>query len=180
MIDPALVRSPAGLLLGFKTGIPDGPEPQEFQLARSTTGELDGPWELVGKPDISVFGNTIENYQFLHLGRQWQLLATTNTFDRPYLFDLRGNPRDATGWLDWSTGRELKIPQERWNTGRGSTGITFEHANCAFIVDGRKIGAYYYLVYADSSDLTDFGGTGHAKLAVARSKDLAHWSVPPH
>ena len=49
-----------------------------------------------------------------------------------------------------------------------------------FVVDGRKIGGHFYLVYSDAPDLTDFGGTGHGVLAIARSRDLVHWSVPPH
>ena len=178
MIDAALVWSPAGLLLGYKTGTPDGV--QQFEIARSAGGTLDGPWTPVGAPDISVFTNTIENFQFLHLNGHWMLLATTNSFDKPYLLTVRGDPTDPGSWLHWSKGRLLDVPQEAWNPGRGSTGVTFEHANCAFVIDGRRIGAYYYLVFADAPELTEFGSAGHDVLAVARSRDLTHWTVPPH
>src|SRR5262249_46517873 len=67
---PALAWTPAGLLLGFKTG----QDVQSFELARSTTGTLAGPWALVGKPDIRVFGDTIENYQFIEIDGHWKLL----------------------------------------------------------------------------------------------------------
>ena len=63
--------TPAGLLLGFKTGVTT----QAFEIARSSSGSLDGPWQLVGKPDIRVFGDTIENYQFIHLPDGWKLLG---------------------------------------------------------------------------------------------------------
>ena len=40
-------------------------------------------------------------------------------------------------------------------------------------------GPYVYLVYADSSEMTEFHGTGHARLALARTRDLSTWSLPP-
>lgn len=177
MIDPALVWSPAGLLLGYKFGLRDGP--QAFEIARSASGSLDGPWTLVGRPDISVLGDTVENYQFLRLDGRVELLATSNNLDRPYLFDLAGASDRPAGWLHWSAGRQLVVPQEAWNPGRGITGATFEHANCAFVVDRRRIDGFVFIVYADSPDLTSFGGQGHARLGIARSRDLVHWSVPP-
>ncbi len=177
VIDPALVWSPAGLLLGYKVGLPDGQ--QAFELARSRSGSLDGPWTVVGRPDIRVLGDTIENYQFLHLDGRFELLATSNTLDRPYLFDLAGDVHDPRGWLHWSPGRQLVVPQEAWNPGRGLTGATYEHANCAFVVDRRRIDGWVYLVYADAPELTSFGGAGHDSLGIARSRDLVQWSVPP-
>ena len=177
LIDPALEWTPAGLLLGYKVGAADGP--QAFEIARSASGTLDGPWTLVGRPNISVYGDTIENYQFVRLAGRWQLLATSNRFDRPFLFELAGNPRDPHGWLRWSPGRQLIIPQEPWNRGRGTTGLTYEHANCAFVVNRGLVDGRYYLVYADSSELQSFSGAGHAQLALARSTDLVHWTVPP-
>jgi len=122
VIDAALGWTPAGLLLAYKIGTVGG-EQQAFELARSTSGSIAGPWKLVGRPDINVFANTIENYQFLHIRGRWQLLATSNSLDRPFLFDLVGNSHQAAGWLHWSNGRELHIPQEqRWNPGKGLSG----------------------------------------------------------
>ena len=37
---------------------------------------------------------------------------------------------------------------------------------------------YYYVTYAGSSELTRFGGWGHAEIGIARSTDLVHWQVP--
>jgi hypothetical protein len=176
LIDPALGYSPAGLLLGFKVGTTE----QHFEIARSTTGTLAGPWTVVGRPDISVYGDTIENYEFLTIGGKYALLATSNVLDKPQLFLLAGAPRTAAGWLHWSAARELVVPQESWNPGKGVTGSDFEHANCAFLVgSGARIGAFSYLVYGDSPALTTFGGAGPARFGLARSTDLVHWSVPP-
>jgi hypothetical protein len=175
LIDPAVVWSPAGLLLGFKRGV----DQQQFELARSSSGTLRGPWTLVGAPDITIRGDTIENYQFLHVDGRWQLLASTNNGNQPAVFELAGDPASPTGWLRWSPGRILDVPQEGWNPGAGLTGSDYEHANSAYLVDGRRVGGWYYLSYSDAPDKTAFNGEGHAVVAIARSRDLEHWSVPP-
>jgi hypothetical protein len=178
LIDAALAWSPAGLLLGYKLGTTNGSEQQHFEIARSVTGSLAGPWQLIGRPHISVYGDTIENYQFLHIAGRWILLATSNMFDRPELFDLAGDPARPSGWLDWSSARELQVPQQRWNTGHGITGTTYEHANCAFLIDQHAIDGYFYLVYSDAPDMMTFDMQGHAVIAIARSTDLTNWTVP--
>ncbi len=179
LIDPALVYSPAGLLLGFKSGTTDGGSSQHFEIARSTTGTLAGPWVVIGRPDITVYGDTIENYEFLDIGGRRALLATSNTLDRPQLFQLTGPVDEAKGWLQWSAARELHVPQEAWNPGGGVTGSTYEHANCAFLVGGGgRLDGFSYLIYGDSPELTTFKGAGHAEFGIARSTDLVHWSVP--
>jgi hypothetical protein len=175
LIDAALAYTPAGLLLGYKVGV----DAQAFEIARSMSGSLAGPWKVIGRPDIRVYGDTIENYQFLHLHGGWQLLATSNLFDRPFLFTLAGNPALPAGWLHWSAGRQLEVPREAWNTGVGVTGSTYEHANCAFVVDRGPIDGEYYLVYSDSPNKSTFGVEGPAVVALARSRDLVTWSVPP-
>jgi hypothetical protein len=180
LIDPALVYSPAGLLLGFKVGTTDAGSVQHFEIARSATGTLAGPWTVIGRPDISVYGDTVENYEFLTVGGKPALLATSNVLDRPQLFRLAGAPGLASGWLHWSPAREVVVPQESWNPGKGVSGSDFEHANCAFLIGGgAQIGGYSYLVYGDSPSLTTFGGAGHAQFGLVRSTDLIHWSVPP-
>ncbi len=175
MIDAALAWTPAGLLLGYKFGS----DAQHFEIVRSASGSLDGPWDIVGQPAITVLGDTIENYQFLHLRDSWQLLATSNVLDRPYLFDVQGDASKPSNWLHWSRGRELRLPQEAWNPGTGVTGGTYEHANCAFVVNRGPIDGYYYLAYSDSPNKTTFRGEGPAVLALARSRDLVQWKPPP-
>ncbi|MGH9079362.1 MAG: hypothetical protein ACRDYE_04650, partial [Acidimicrobiales bacterium] len=93
MIDGALTFTGHQLLLGFKYSSPT--QPAVFELARSTTGTPEGPWVLVGRPDIAVNGDTVENYEFLTLAGRWHLVATSNTLDQPWLFTLAGDPSTA-------------------------------------------------------------------------------------
>lgn len=178
MIDGALVFTGTQLLLGFKYSSPS--QPQVFELARSTSGRPAGPWVLVGRPDITVNGDTVENYEFMMLAGHWHLMATSNVLDQPWLFTLAGDPRTATGWLHWTGGSQLLVPAEAFNTGPGVSSVDFEHANSGFICDATGLpGHYFYLFYAGSPELTSFGGWGHARIGVARSTDLVHWQVPP-
>ncbi len=179
MIDGALAFTGHQLLLGFKFSSPT--QPQTFEIARSTTGSLAGPWVLVGRPDITVNDDTIENYEFLTLSGRWHLVATSNTLDQPWLFTLAGDPATPAGWLHWTDGYQLSVPSEAFNSGPGISSVGFEHANSAFICNASsRPGHFYYLFYAGSAELTQFGGWGHAAIGVARSTDLVHWVVPPN
>jgi hypothetical protein len=174
MIDPALAWTGHGLILGYKAGT----DTQHFEIAWSRSGSLAGPWESVGRPDITLYGDTVENYEFLTLGGRWHLVATSNTFDQPWLFTLSGDPRVPTSWLHWSAGAELQIPSQPWDTGPGLSSVNFEHANSVFLCDATAVDGYYYATYAGSDELTAFDGWGHAEIGIARSSDLVHWQVP--
>jgi hypothetical protein len=177
MIDGALAFTGHQLLLGFKFSSPT--QPDIFELARSTSGTPAGPWQLVGRPDITVNGDTIENYQFVHAAGRWRLVATSNTLDQPWLFTLAGDPSTAIGWLQWKDGYQLAVPSQAFDRGPGISSVNFEHANSAYLCDASSLpGHYYYLVYAGSDELTAFDGWGHAKIGIARSTDLVHWQVP--
>jgi hypothetical protein len=178
MIDAALVFTGHQLLLGFKYSSPS--QPDVFELARSTTGRLPGPWRLVGRPDISVDGGTVENYEFVAAAGRWRLLATSDNLDQPWLFTLAPGPDDAQSWLHWIDGYPLVVPAEAFNTGPGISSIGFERANSAYLcATGAAPGQEVYLLYAGSPELTQFGGWGHAAIGVAESRDLRHWQVPP-
>ncbi len=178
MIDGALVTTGHQLLLGFKYSSPT--QPDVFELARSASGGPQGPWLVVGRPDIQVDGGTVENYEFVRVGGLWRLMATSDNLDQPWLFTLAGNPDRARGWLSWSPGRELVVPSQPFNTGPGLSSVDFEHANSSFLCDaGGRPGHFIYLFYAGSDELTQFDGWGHADIGVARSTDLVHWQVPP-
>ena len=69
-------------------------------------------------------------------------------------------------------------PVQTARSGPGISSVGFEHANSAYLCDARATDGYYYLVYAGSSELTQFGGWGHAMIGIARSTDLLHWQVP--
>ena len=151
---------------------------QAFGIAWSKSGSLAGPWVVIGRPAIRVYGDTFENYEFVSVNGLWRLVATSNTFDQPWMFTLSGSPRRPQSWLHWKGGRELDVPAQGWNTGSGISSENFEHANSAYICQDSSDG-YTYLTYAGSRELTQFGGWGHAEIGVARSRDLVHWSVPP-
>ena len=176
-IDAALAYTGHGVILGFKVGTVDAD--QHFEVARSASGSLAGPWTLIGRPDISVYNDTIENYEFVFADNHWNLLATSNVLDQPWLFQLDGNPATPSSWLHWSAGRQLQVPAQPWDSGQGVTGTEHEQDNSAFLCDARAAGGYYYLLYAGSNELTQFGGWGHAAIGIARSTDLVHWQIPP-
>jgi hypothetical protein len=180
LIDAALAWTHHGLFLGYKRNVVGGA--QHFELAWSRSGRLTGPWTYVGRPDITVYGDTVENYEFLEIDQRWRLLATSNQLDRPWLFALDGNAAQPSGWLNWSRGRELELPLESWNRAAGVPGVSFDEANSAYLCDARRIDGWYYLFYIGATSLKGYGGFGHTKLGVARSHDLVTWSVPcgPH
>ena len=173
MIDPALAWTGSGLILGYKVGTTS--QAQAFEIARSPGGSLAGPWEIVGRPAIDLYDDTVENYEFLTVGGTWHLVATSNTLDQPWMFTLAGDPDDPASWLHWVDGTQLQVPAESWNSGPGVSSVGYEHANSAFLCQD---GSTYYLTYAGSPDLTSFGGWGHAAIGIARSTDLVHWQVP--
>ena len=176
MIDGSLAWTGKGLILGYKAGV-SGDE-QAFEIAWSPDGSLAGPWKFVGKTDIVVYGGTVERDEFVAVQGQWRLLATSNTLDQPWIFQLAGNPDLPSGWLDWKGGYELEVPKAKWDTGRGISSVGYEWANSAFLCNDLADGGYYYLLYAGSDELTSFGGWGHAKIGIARSRDLVHWQIP--
>ena len=176
VIDPALAWTERGLFLGYKYGTIGSD--QHFEIAVSPSGSLAGPWHYVGRPNISVYNDTIENYEFLEIDGTWSLLGTSNTLDRPEFFQLEGDPATPKGWLDWSPAREFELPLESWNSTVGVPGGNYDEANAAYLCDARKIDGWFYLFYMGSTELKEFGNWGHTRIGVARSKDLVVWQVP--
>ena len=117
-----------------------------------------------------------ENYEFLHTNGQWYLLTTDYLHNRevhdkydvqaPYLYALE--PRSH--WLKWTQGYTFDLPQEKSNEE--------SIANAAAVYDWRKYDGYYYLIYAGRNDGQAYAKRGWNRIALARSKDLIHWSVP--
>jgi hypothetical protein len=172
MIDAALAFTGHGVILGFKAGTTT----QHFEIAWAPS--LGGRFHVVGRPDINLYGDTVENYEFLTVAGTWTLVATSNTLDEPFIFTLApGDPTVPASWLSWSAGRQLQIPNQPFDTGPGVTSVGFEHANSAFLCVGPA--GQDYLTYAASTELTQFGGWGHARIGIARSSDLVTWQVPP-
>jgi hypothetical protein len=177
MIDGSLAWTNNGLILGYKSGVQGSS--QAFEIAWSPDGSLDGPWHYVGKPDIVVYGDTVERYEFLNVEGSWRLMATSNTLDQPWLFKLSGDPDSPSGWLNWSGGYELAVPKAPWDSGKGISSVDYEWANASFLCNATSTDGYYYLLYAGSDELSQFGGWGHAEIGIARSRNLVDWQVPP-
>jgi hypothetical protein len=172
MIDAALAFTGHGVILGFKAGT----TAQHFEVAWAPA--LTGTFRLVGRPDIAIYNDTVENDEFVTVDGSWHLVATSNTLDQPFLFTLGpGDPQTPSTWLHWRAGQQLSIPSESFNSGAGISSVGYEHANSAFLCVGP--GGEDYLTYAGSTELTQFGGWGHARIGLARSTDLVHWDVPP-
>jgi hypothetical protein len=172
MIDGALAFTGNGVILGFKAGTTT----QHFEIAWAPS--LSGTFHLVGRPDIVLYNDTVENYEFLTVDGAWHLVATSNTLDEPFIFTLGpGDPASPSTWLHWSEGQQLLVPSQSFNSGQGVSSVGYEHANSAFLCVGPR--GEDYLTYAGSTELTQFGGWGHARIGMARSTDLVHWQVPP-
>ncbi len=172
MIDGALAFTGNGVLLGFKAGTTS----QHFEIAWAPS--LTGQFRLVGQPDIVLYGDTVENYEFVTVEGVWHLVATSNTLDQPFVFVLgAGDPSTPATWLHWTGGTQLMVPSEAFNSGTGISSVSYEHANSAFlcVVPGGE----NYLTYAGSTELTADGGWGHARIGIARSSGLVGWAVPP-
>jgi hypothetical protein len=173
LIDGAVAHTDHGLFLLFKRGLHDAVD-QHVELAWSPSGSLDGPWQHLGEPDLPWS----ENFQFVPVDGRWHVLVTLIPLHRPALFRMVGDPADPTAWLRWREAGVFEIPEEGWNRGR-TPGITHETANSAYLCDARALDGYWYLFFAGSTELETFDGRGHAKIGVARSRDLDRWEVPP-
>jgi hypothetical protein len=172
MIDAALAFTSHGVILGFKAGTTT----QHFEIAWAPS--LTGTFHLVGQPIIRLYNDTVENYEFLTVDGTWHLVATSNTLDQPFIFTLgSGNPVRPTTWLHWSAGRMLVLPTQPFDSGNGISSVNYEHANSAFLCVGP--GGEDYLTYAGSTELSAFGGWGHARIGIARSDNLTNWQVAP-
>jgi hypothetical protein len=171
MIDGALAFTGDGVILGFKAGTTT----QHFEIAWAPS--LNGHFHVIGRPDITYFNDTVENYEFLTIHGVWHLVATSNTLDEPLIYTIGpGNPSHAATWLGWRNGHQLMIPAQTFNSGTGIPSVDYETANSAFLCVGP--GGENYLTYAGSTELTSFGGWGHAAIGIARSRGLTGWQVP--
>jgi len=179
VIDAALAPADGGYYLVYKDstpGIHNRP-----RMAFSTS--LDGPFHYLGDGIVALLmkdgkdnGYFHENYEFLHTNGQWYLLATDylhNAQNRdkyevqaPYFYELER----GSDWLKWNRGYTFDIPGEEFNVE--------SIANAAAVYDWRKHDGYYYLIYAGRNDGQTYAKRGWNRLALARSKDLVHWSVP--
>jgi hypothetical protein len=162
LIDGALAFAKSGAYLFFKRD-------QTATVAHAKSGSIEGPWTLLG----DVRPNMLENYQPIEIDGRWHMLATTiPLLHRPALHRLDGDEMDPQSFRTWTLVRELAIEEQSWNTG---SPFTYERDNAAFLADDRASSGFFYLLYAGSTEIDTFGGRGHARLGLARSRDLVTW-----
>lgn len=181
-IDGALARDGTHFYLGWKRD-------QSFFVTRSAGADLDGRWVEPQPVDARLrFGPSslshawAENYQFLRIDGAWHMVATARASGlpvsrhpytgshEPYLYLMDGGGQSLADWTRWICKRELLVPREDWNPAM--------HANSGFLADWREHDGHFYLFYAGSADHERFGGRGHGKIGVVRSRDLVHWAPP--
>lgn len=162
LIDAAMVFADEGSFLFFK-------REQVANVAFSTTRSPDGPWKLLGP----VEPKDMENVQVIRVDGTWHLLATsTPLLHRPILHRLAGDPKQPESWRTWTRVRELEVPEQAWNTGDP---LTYERANAGYLIDARPVDGFFLLLYAGSTEVLSYQSRGHAKLGLARSRDLVTW-----
>jgi hypothetical protein len=165
LIDAAIAFASSGAYLFFK-------REQTATVAHSASGSIDGPWTILG----ALSPKALENFQPIRIDGQWFLLGTTiPLIHRPALHRLAGDEKDPQSFRSWTLVRELEIAEQSWNTGPA---FGYERANAAFLADDRATDGFFYLLFAGSTDIESFNGRGHARLGLARSRDLITWELP--
>lgn len=146
-------------------------EKQKPIIAYSNTMGAEG-WTKIGTPA----GGWNENGQFINIDGNWYLMSTVRGFIKdqhsPRLAQMVGDGSDPNDWLNWNNYIHINVPEENFNTN--------EKANAASITDWRQYDGHFYLLYAGRTEDKSFLGRGNNKLAIARSKDLKEWRVPPN
>ena len=135
-IDAAFAHTQWGVYAIFKRGLSTTID-QTPTLVYSPSGDLAGPWELIGDVDSIGLG---EQFQVLTIDGKWHLLVTSIPAHDPTLFRMDGDPADSESWLDWTLVGTFEIPEEDWNTGPYET-RDFSHdiANTAYLCDARAV-----------------------------------------
>jgi hypothetical protein len=180
VIDSSLAAADGGYYLVYKDSTPG--IHSRPRMAFSTS--LNGPFRYTGNDGVVALlmkdgkdnGYFHENYEFFQTNGKWYMLTTDYLHNSqnhlkydvqaPYLYALE----PGSHWLKWSQGYTFEISGEKFNME--------SIANAAAVYDWRKYDGYYYLIYAGRNDGQTYARRGWNRLALARSKDLVHWSVP--
>jgi hypothetical protein len=171
VIDLSVTRIGGSYYAVWRQGLEDFPGKIHPRIASAE--KLSGPWHFVGAgyaslnmPDGKDNGLIHENYQFVWIGKVLHLLSDDyrDNKEGEYLYTLLKPSLPLT----WGKGVELNVPSQQFNR--------LNHCFAAALYDWRKQDGYFYLIYAGSSDQTSYLGRGWNRLALARSKDLVHWT----
>lgn len=149
-----------------------GRNPRRIRPRLATAKSLNGLWHLVGSGNPSLRmadgkenGLAHENFEFLWINGVMRLLSSDYPHGHhEYLYTCL-NPSHP---LEWGKGFKLRIPGQSFNR--------MVHCDAAALYDWRKYDGYFYLIYAGRNEQKTFLGRGWNRLALARSKDLIHWT----
>lgn len=172
-IDAALAKEGGHYYAGFKSG-------QRFYVMRSVGEALDFRWEA---PVEAHTDGWCEAYQFIQIDGQWRMVATARAprgfqtggnlytgSHEPFIYTMKGDGSQIEHWAHWTDKRHLVLPTADWNQ--------VMRANAAYLCDWRAHDGWFYLFFAGANDDTLARGRGHAKIGMARSRDLVKWYLP--
>lgn len=136
--------------------------------------KLSGPWRFVGTgyPTLKMADgkeNELihENFEFIWIDGVLHVFSSAYPRGHhAYLYALL----NEANLLAWGKGIEFEIPTEGFNK--------VVPYDAGAVYDWRKQGGYFYLIYAGHNDRSTYAGRGWNRLALARSKDLIHWTTP--
>jgi len=115
------------------------------EIAWSRSGSVAGPWVSVGKPDISLYKDTVENYEFLTMGGRWHLVATSKPSTSHGCSLSQVNPPGRRPlWLHLDRSHRARYPLSDVELRTGVSSVNYEHANSVFLCDARSADGYYY------------------------------------
>jgi hypothetical protein len=135
---------------------------------------LSGPWSFIGTgyPTLKMAngnenGLIHENFEFVWIDKVLHVFSSAYPHGHhAYLYALL----NEENLLQWGKGIEFEIPTEQFNR--------IVPYDAGAVYDWRKQDGYFYLIYAGHDDKTSYAGRGWNRMALARSKDLVHWSTP--
>lgn len=143
-IDAALVGASGGILLAYK---------KEQRVTAATALSVEGPW--LEERQVECGGESLENYQLLHV--EDQLYAVATNFGRGHVCQIY----KVVSPFKWQLQETLQVEPQTWSRRVA--------ANSGFLFHYR---GKWALLYAGSSEAESFEGRGHSSLGLALSNDL--------
>jgi hypothetical protein len=171
VIGPSITRIGKLDYASWRDGLED--DPKNIRVRIASAPDLAGPWQYVGSGNASLAmasgadnGRIHENQQFFWIDGTLHMVSDDyNDTDEGAFLYILANPADP---LTWTKGYELQIPLESFNQAT--------RCEAAALYDWRQQDGYFYLIYDAANEHASYEGRGWKRLALARSKDLLHWS----
>jgi len=175
VIGPSITRIGHLYYASWRDGLED--DPKNIRVRIASAAALDGPWRYAGSGNATLVmasgapnGRIHENEQFVRIDGTLRMISDdyNDTAEGAFLYTL-ANLADP---LTWTRGYELQIAAEAFNTAT--------RCEAASLYDWREQDGYFYLIYDAANEQKTYEGRGWKRLALARSRDLIHWSAAGH